>query len=405
MVLALSMAVTALAIDTVLPAFAAIRADLGYAADSTAIAGIVTAFLAGSSAGLLPAGLLADRFGRRPVLWGGVALYMIGAIGAVLAPSLGVMLVARFVWGLGSSGPRVAALAMVRDVYEGEQMARQMSFMMAVFLVVPAVAPTIGAGLVHVGPWVLVYWLCFAAGAAVLVLSLRLPTTLPPSERQTLAPRDIAAGIKTVLATPGTIAYLVALTALFAAFISYLASSEIIIAEVFDLASWFPLIFGALALVLMGAMLLNGRIVERVGLDRLMKRLVVIQLVVDGSLVGLAFATGGHPPFWLFMIVFGLAVGSRQSLIPNLNSAAMRPLGGVAGTATAILGTVSGVIGSVIGSVIDRAFDGTVTPISIAFFVCTLVTAAATLWGLAVSPGETARPVGDRIVIGPVPHP
>lgn len=382
----MAMAVTALAIDTVLPAFSDIRLHLGLEEDSTAVAGLITAFLMGSGLGLLPAGLLADRFGRRPVMWGGLALYCVGAVAAALAPSLGVLLVARFVWGLGSAGPRVAAMAMVRDAYEGAQMARQMSLMMAVFLVVPTVAPALGAGLVAIGPWQLVFWVCAVAGVAVFGLSTRLPATLPVGERSPLSGAEVSRLCRAVFATPGTIAHLVALTASYGAFFSYLASSEIIVDRVFGLDRWFPMIFGGLAVVMGVTMVANGRLVERVGLDRMLIRLLLAQVVIDLAFLAVAVATGGTPRFSLFIVVFVLVLACQQAIVPNLNSAAMRPLGHVAGTAAAILGMIPMVFGSIIGSLIDRAFDGTITPLAIGFVVASIVALLATRAGLRAEP-------------------
>ncbi len=366
-VLSMAIAATALAIDSLLPAFPEIREHLGLAPGSTAVAGLVTAFLVGNGLGLVPAGLLADRFGRRQVMWGGLALYVVGAVGSVFAPTLGAMLVARFVWGLGAAGPRVAAMAIVRDVYSGDQMARQMSLIMSVFILVPTVAPALGAGLIAVGPWHLVFWLCAVAGALVLVASRRLPSTIAPEDRRTLSLTDIWGGWKIVLTTPGTLGYLTGLTVLFGAFLSYLASSEIIVDEVFGLEKWFPLIFGALAAVMGVAMFVNGRIVIAVGLDRLIWLATVAYVASTAALLAVALATGGEPPFWLFVVAVCAVLAAHSSLIPNLNAAAMRPLGHVAGSAAAIFGMAPTVVGALLGAVVDAAFDGTITPMAIAF--------------------------------------
>ena len=285
-VLAMGMAVTALGIDGLLPAFPDIRAAMGLDADATEVAGLVTFFLIGSSAGLLPAGVLADRYGRRAVMLGGLVLYVAGALAAVLAPTLPVMFAARFVWGLGSAGPRVAAMAMIRDAYDGDEMAKQMSFMMAVFILVPTFAPAVSSGLLRLGPWQIVFWLCAVAGAALLVVSFRLPETLEPSDRLALSAGDVWRSCRTVLLTPGTYGYLVALTALFGVFLSYIASSEIILDEVFGLSDWFALFFGAMSLVMGAGMYLNGHVVEGVGLDRLTGRVLIANLVAVGAAVG-----------------------------------------------------------------------------------------------------------------------
>lgn len=129
--LVFSIALTALGIDLMLPALATIRADLGLPADSTAVAGLVTAYFIGLAVGQPVYGPLADRFGRRTVLYLGFAIYGIGALAATASSTLPLLLVSRFVWGFGAAGPRVAVLAVVRDMFEGERMARTMSFVMA----------------------------------------------------------------------------------------------------------------------------------------------------------------------------------------------------------------------------------------------------------------------------------
>ena len=371
------MAVTALGVDTILPAYGDIRTAFDLAPDATEVTGLITLYLMGNAIGLLPAGLLADRFGRRAVMWGGLALYVAGAVASVLAPSLGFMIAARFVWGLGSAGPRVSALAMVRDGFAGEQMAKQMSMMMAVFLLVPAVAPSLSAGVLAVGSWQTVMWMCIAAASVVAVAVGRLPETLPVESRRPLAARSVGAGIREVLATKGTVWYLLSLTALFGAFMAYLSGSELIVDQTFGLADWFPVFFGGLALVMLVAMVINGRIVERIGLARLLRVVFIGNGVAVSVLLVLALATGGRPPFWMFVVMISVVLLFQQALIPNLNAAAMRPLSAVAGTGAAILGMVSGAIGAVVGEFINRRFDGTITPLAIGFVVASAISAAA----------------------------
>lgn len=376
-ILSMAMAATALSVDSVLPAFADIRTHMGLASDSTAVAAVITVFLLGSSLGLLPAGLLADRYGRRPVMWGGLVLYIAGAIATSVAPSLTMMLVARFVWGLGSAAPRVAAMAMVRDVYEGEKMARQMSFIMAVFILVPTFAPSISAGLLLVAPWQIVFWMCAAAGIAVALMVIRLPETLEVADRRSMSGREIWGSCRIVLATPGSLGFLVALTALFGVFIAYLSSSEIIVDQVFGLGKWFPVFFGGMSVVMGLGMVLNGRIVERVGLDRLVRWLLLTNVLASALLLCAAFLTSGRPPFWMYGVLLGVILATHGVLVPNINSAAMRPLAAVAGAGAAILGMVSGVLGSLIGQLVNRYFDGTITPIAIAFVIAALVAGVA----------------------------
>ena len=377
-VLSMCMAVTALGVDTVLPAYGDIRESLGLDENATEVTGLITFYLMGNALGLLPAGLLSDRFGRKPIMWGGLALYVVGAIGSIFAPTLTTMFIARFVWGLGGAGPRVAALACVRDGFSGEAMAKQMSFVMAVFLLVPAIGPTLSAGILAVGPWQLVFWMCAVAAILVSLLVVRLPETLPEAERRPLAARAIGESIRIVLRTPGTVWYLASLTALFGVFLSYLASSELIVDQTFDLKPWFPAFFGGLALVMLVAMIVNGRLVESVGLTRLLRAVFIASMGAALALLVVALLTDGTPPFWLFVVLISAVLFFQQMLIPNVNAAAMRPLAEVAGTGTAVLNMVSGVLGAIIGELINRQFDGTITPLAIGFVISSAV--AGGMW-------------------------
>jgi len=392
-VMAMSMAVTALGIDTVLPAFPEIREAMGLPEGSNEVAGLVSFYLLGSSIGLLPAGLLADRFGRRSVMFGGLALYMAGAVASVFAPSLAVMFVGRFVWGLGSAGPRVAVMAIMRDSYSGDQMAKQMSFMMAVFIMVPAFAPSLGTALLLIGPWQLIFWVCAAFGVVIMFTTTRVKESLHHEHRVPLTARGVFQSCRTVLVEPGTLGYLLALTALFGVFISYIASSEIILDEVFGLGEWFPLFFGAIALLMGAGMYLNGRLVEHTGLDRMTGRVYSLALAATSVLLVVALLTDGRPNFWLFTPLIGVVMFAFQMLIPNLNSAGMQPLARVAGTAAAMLGMVSGALGSLIGLVIDRQFDGTIQPLAVALVIGTVVSASGWRWAVsAASRGRQPRP-------------
>jgi MFS transporter, DHA1 family, multidrug resistance protein len=395
--LALAMAASALSIDTLLPALDDIRTSFKLASDSSETAALITVFMLGSGLALLPAGLLADRFGRRRVLWAGFALYIVGAVGAALAPSLGLMLVARFIWGVGAAGPRVTAMAMVRDVYSGERMAKQMSFMMAVFMLVPVFAPTIGAGLIAIGPWRSVFWFCAGAGILVLVWAMRLPETLPEAERRGLGVGDIVSGARTVLKTPGTAWYVVAQVALFGVFLSYLGTSELIIDDVYDRAKWFPLFFSGLAVAMGIVMLINGRIVERVGLDRLTRWLLVIYIAGGLTLTIASIAADGRPSFWIFCALLVPVLSSHGVLVPNLNSGAMRPLGAIAGLGAAILGMTATVLGSLVGNRIDAMFNGSTTPFCAAFLISGVVALFASGRGAAAQAGlvEAADTIGS----------
>lgn len=407
--LAMSMALAALGIDVMLPAFGAIRADLGLAPDSTAVTGLITAYFLGMAAGQLVYGPLADRYGRRPTLFLGYGVYAVGALAGVLLGSLPGLLVSRFVWGLGAAGPRVITLAVVRDRWEGEAMSRAMSFIMAVFILVPILAPSIGAGVVSFASW---RWLFGGSAAAAAVMTLwasrRLPESLAPEHQLPLQFRRVARAAREVTTNRQTIAYALAMTALFGVFTSYLGTSEAIYGEVFGAADLFPFLFGGLAAVMGVAMLVNATVVGRFGTRRFAHAVMFGYLVAAGILVVIAIMTDGRPPLWLFMVGMALMLASHALLIPNFNTIAMHPMGAIAGTASSVMGALQLALGALLGAVLDRFFDGTVLPLSLGFLGYGLLALALIAWAergrlfraLDPAPPEVPddEPRGDRAV-------
>lgn len=390
--LALSMSLAALGIDAVLPAFPAIRAELGLAADSTAVTGIITAYFLGLAIGQIVYGPIADRFGRKPALYLGYGVYVVGAAASIVAPSLGLMLVGRFVWGLGAAGPRVVTLSMVRDRYDGEQMARAMSFIMAVFVLVPVVAPTLGAAIVAVAAWRWIFGVCLGLALVMAVWAIRLRETLAPEHRLELRPGRILQAGRDVVGNRQTIGYTLALTSLFGVFTSYLASSEIIFSDVFGQAERFPLIFGGLAAVMGAAMLSNAGLVGRFGTRRTAHTVLVVYVALALAFVAVVAAFDGRPPLSVFMVGMGLMLASHAVLIPNLNTIAMQPMAHIAGTASAVIGTVSTAVGALLGSLLDRAFDGSVVPITLGFAGYGFLALAIVVWA---EHGRMFRPLTE----------
>jgi DHA1 family bicyclomycin/chloramphenicol resistance-like MFS transporter len=379
--LSLMMASTALSIDLLLPAFGEIRAAFDMPADSSDAAATVTVFMIGLASVQMFFGPLADRFGRKPVLYVGFVLYAVGAVGAALAPNFGLLLASRFLWGVGSAGPRVIGLAIVRDSYEGDQMARLMSFVMAVFILVPVLAPSVGALIVAVAPWRAVFWFCVAYIALVALWSVRLPETLDPADRIELRFDGIRRAIRLVVTQRSAMAYAAAMTLLFAGFVSYLATSELIVDDIFGMEDQFPLVFGGLAAVMGVAALANARIVGRFG-SRLIVHWVLRGYVLGAVvLVILTITSDGTPGFWVFGPALAVFLAMHALLVPNLNTLAMEPMSRVAGTASALIGTAQTGGGALLGSFIDRAYDGTVVPLSFGLMICGLLALAVVRWG------------------------
>ena len=378
--MAMSLALTALSIDIMLPAFPEMREAFGLAEDATQVSGVITAFLLGLGVAQIVYGPLADRFGRKPVLNAAYGFFAAGAVGCALSPSLPLLFVARFVWGVGAAGPRVLAISILRDVYQGERMARAMSFVMAIFITVPILAPSLGAVLIAVAPWRSVFWFCVVFVTVLALWTPRLPETQDPSHRIDASFRAMARATRQVLRQRVTVGYTIAQTLLFGAFISYLGTSEIIISDVFRQPDLFPIIFGTMAASMGISMLLNAKIVGILGARRSLHLGLAIYPAVAGVLVVFTVANSGRPPLWGFVALFGLLLGLHASLIPNLNTVAMDPVGHVAGTASAFIGTVSIGGGAIIGAVLGQLFNGTVTPLTFSFLATGTAGLLVVLW-------------------------
>ncbi len=378
--LSMVMALSAVGIDLMLPAFDDMRQAFGLASDSNEVARIVTTYFLGMSLAPLPYGALADRIGRKPVLWLSGAVYMVGAIGSALAPSLGVMLIARFVWGLGAAGGRVVAFAIIRDTRQGEDMAKTMSYIMGVFVLVPIIAPSLGAIIVGIGPWRGVFWLAVFAAVVVLVWSRRLEETLAVANRRPMSLATVGSTAKRMALSPATAASMLASAALMASMSSYLGSSQLIISEIFDRRAQFPIIFAAVALMLGAGSFLNGRLLGSFGLRRI---LPLASLVYAGaaalSLVA-ALAADGVPSFWVFMPLVAITLACQMILSPNLNTVALAPMADAAGTASALVATFTSAVGALIGAFIDAQMNASVTPFAAALTIAGLFIVVMVWW-------------------------
>jgi DHA1 family bicyclomycin/chloramphenicol resistance-like MFS transporter len=397
--LAMSMALSALGIDLMLPAFPAMRRDLGLAADSTAVAGLVTAYFLGLALGQLGYGPLADRYGRRATLYLGYGVYAVGAVAATLSPTLPLLLASRFVWGLGAAGPRVVTLAVIRDTFEGEQMSRAMSFIMAVFIVVPVFAPTLGAAVAAAVSWRWLFAGCAAAAVVMAVWAVRLPETLRPEHRRPLRFGPVLRAARVVVSDRRTVGYTLAMASLYGVFASYLGGAEIIFGDTFGQTANFPVLFGGLAAVMGAAMLANARLVGRVGTRQLTHWVLVGYTAAATALFVLSLATGGRPPLAVFVMMMAILLSLQALLIPNFNTIAMAPMGRLAGTASSVIGAVQLSIGAVLGSLLDRAFDGTVLPLSVGAMSYAGVALGFVLWaerGRLFRPLTTASAVPEQ---------
>ena len=359
------MAITAVGIDLMLPAFPDMRAEFGMPSDSTRVALTVTAYFLGMAVGPWFFGPISDRTGRRKPMVVGLVLYGAASMTAALAPSWPLLVAARFLWGIGASGPNSLAIAMVRDRYEGDEMARRMSMIMSVFLMVPIIAPALGAGLIAVLPWRAVFWFPALVAAILLVWSRRLPETHSHENRRPFTWSSVARAGREVVTHRQVMALTLAITFLRGIINAYISGSEIIMSDVYDYGSWFPLFFGAIGVLLSLNSLNNSRLVGKVGVIVMIRRVTITALVFAAALAAVSFMNLGKPNFWLIAILMGVTMPLTNGLSPACNTVAMSPVPHVAGTAAAIIATVATAGGAALGFVANGAFDGTVRPFAV----------------------------------------
>ncbi|MGB5758816.1 MAG: multidrug effflux MFS transporter [Acidimicrobiales bacterium] len=374
-------ATTALGIDLIIPAFSQVREAFGLPADSTQVALTVTVYFLGLSLAQLLYGPLADRFGRKPILLLSLALYGVSSVAAALAPDLTFLLMARLLWGIGAAGPRVLLLAIARDVYHGDTLARILSLAAAMFMIVPAIAPLAGQAILAAGNWRLVFAAPLVPAVALAVWTVRrLDETLHPAARRPLTLARTTAAFRAVTTDRVALGYSLALLFDFASFASFLASSELLFDRVYGRSSQFPLMFGLMSAVMGATALTGSRVVGRLGARRLIHSLFKVNLVSATVLMIVSIAAGGGPNFWLW---FGLLTASnalRAVINPLAGSEAMQSMGDLAGTAAAVMGTISMGGGALLAGITDRFIDDSVTPLSAAYLVYGTLEFAAIIW-------------------------
>jgi DHA1 family bicyclomycin/chloramphenicol resistance-like MFS transporter len=232
-------------------------------------------------------------------------------------------------------------------------------------MLVPVLAPTIGTAIIAILPWRSVFWFCAVCAVIITLWSLRLRESLDPSNRRPFHFVPIVRGYAEVAHTRVTAGYTISTIFLQGVFTAYLASSELLITDVFDREAQFPIIFGLVATLFAIGAFVNGRVVERVGIHRLINGVYAVLIPLTALSVAISLLSDGQPSFWIFMPVLGLTLGSFMFLMPNLNTAALGPVGHLAGTASALSGSARMAGGAVLGTLVSARVSDSTTPFSI----------------------------------------
>ena len=372
------MASNALAIDAMLPALPAIGEALGVAEENRRQL-VITSYLLGFGMAQLIYGPLADRYGRKKLLIGGLAVYGIFGLLAGLASSFALLLAARAAQGAAAAATRVLVVSIVRDRYQGSAMAQIMSTVMIVFMIVPVLAPTFGQAVLAVASWRHIFIALGVYGAVLALWTLfRLPETLRPEHKRALSLSAIGQAVWTTLSVRQSIGNSVAQTLVMGALFAFINSIQQIVFDVFRRPELIGIVFALIAGPMAISSYANSRLVMRLGAKRIL--IGALAAFTAAAALHLTVAELFGETIWSFalfqagtMIFFGL-IGA------NAGALAMEPLGHIAGTASSLQGVITTIGGALIGLVIGQQFNGTTLPFLIGFTVSGAAALAVAIW-------------------------
>jgi DHA1 family bicyclomycin/chloramphenicol resistance-like MFS transporter len=386
------MSLQAFGIDSMLPALGVMADELGAAGNDRQY--VISSYFLGAGLGAFFPGAFADKFGRRPVLFVGLASYIVLALACAAVTDFWWLIGLRFVQGVACAGLSVVPAAIVRDHVGGDRMARLMSLIMMVFLIVPIIAPAIGQLILMVADWRAIFVGMAVMGLAVgLWVWLRLPETLTEANEQDIRPITILLNMKEALAKRESVGYVIGSALVFGSLFGFLNSSQQLIAESFGAGDFFAIIFGASIIGMVLANFLNSRIVEKYGARRVGHAALIGFLIV--SLVQLWSASGGDQTLWEFVPLLSLSMAMLGFVGANFSSVAMQPFQHIAGAASSIQTSIRMTTGAVMGALIGQAYDGTAGPLAAAMVACSCLGLACILFSergkLFRAPGEARR--------------
>lgn len=372
--MALISSLVALSIDAMLPALSEIGLELK-ASEPHQAQLIISMLILGMSIGQLVFGPMADALGRKLTIQTGLVFFSLGSILCLFANSMSMMIAGRILQGFGVAGPRIASLALIRDKYQGDAMARVMSFIMMVFILVPMIAPLIGQGILWLADWRSIFVFILGIGVIVSIwLGIRQEETLVIEKRRSFSWKNLIAASWFVLSHRQVMGYTLGAGFLFGAFLTYLSSSQTIFQHIYQVGSMFPLYFAILAFSIGTASFINGKLVLRLGMHRLcqvaLSGLVLIASVLC-LIIGFSLTL---PPIELFMALMMLMFFCVGILFGNINSLAMQPLIEFAGLGAAMIGSISNLIAVLIATFVGRFIVDDLLALPLGFLCCGVLT-------------------------------
>nr|WP_321526540.1 multidrug effflux MFS transporter [uncultured Cohaesibacter sp.] len=367
--MALLMSLAALCTDSIMPAFSVIGAELGHSSPQD-LQKIITIFFAGLAIGQLIYGPLSDQIGRKKGMAIGLVIFIIGNVMSWFSTSFEMLLLGRFLQGFGAAGPRIVMIALIRDLYAGREMARIMSFVMGLFIFVPALAPVSGQVIMAVAGWRSVFFsFILLATMGGIWLAIRQNETLHVSRRIKVTPRNLLNGSKVIFTTPSCVGYMVAAGFVQGPFMLYLSTAQDLFQTTYGLGTYFPFAFAGLAISVGFASFTNSRLVLKFGMRYLVRRALYAMITLAALAILCSLPFGFVPELWMLFVFFCPMFFSVGLLFGNMNTLAMEEVGRVAGMASAWIGAVSTLIAMTIATVMGQIYDGSILALLVSFLV------------------------------------
>lgn len=369
--MALLMSLVALSIDAVLPALTLVAKEYQLQDPNDAQL-LVSMLFVGLAFGQMLYGPLSDSIGRKKAILIGMSIFLSGNLLSFFSQEFFYVLMGRVLQGFGAASARIVTIALIRDRFVGPAMAKVMSLIMTVFILVPAIAPFLGQWVMDWSHWRDIFLVLFLFGLTGLCwFYLRQEETLNPSFQKDFSLKGLMSGVKEVLTTGSTLFYIMAAGCVYGAFVGYLNSSQQIFVKVFDVGDKFPEYFALLALAIGSASFCNSTLVSKFGMRTLVWRALIAMTVLSFSY--LSYMYFGDPnslvAFLIYMLLLFFCVGI---LFGNFNALAMEPLGHIAGIGSAVVASLQTFISVPLGVTIGQYFNGTVYPLVFGFLVLIL---------------------------------
>jgi len=368
-IMASLMSLASLSIDALLPGLNEIGSAIGIS-DAKNNQLLITMIFLGTGFGQLISGPLSDSLGRKPVVYMGYSVFAMASLLCIFATSLEMMVLGRILQGIGLSAPKTVSMAMVRDRFVGDNMARIMSFVTAIFILAPVIAPSFGKLMLDSFGWQSIFTSQVIFGFLVVIwLWQRQPETLPEVNRKKMKFSLFADGIKEFAKHKQTVIFTFVGGLTTAAFMVYLSSSQQIFQVQYGLVEEFPYIFAGIATVIGLSTFLNGALVIRFGMLKLASAFNLALTLISMAYVFLYYGEP-NPSLSILLVFFVIMIFCVGFMFGNINALAMQPIGHIAGIGAAICGFLATIIAVPLATFIGRFIEITAIPLFIGFAVC-----------------------------------